>query len=131
MTTTRPTQHNAGIIGRTLRLMLGMLLGWMTYTVMRFEDTAFNLRILAAFGGVTTFYAILHFVISRYGAGLHRWFGAALAVAPVVLLFALGGALGRVASVAYIGSSLLLQAIRGDAGCEVMSIPAVLLRRRS
>nr|NIM49147.1 hypothetical protein [Gemmatimonadales bacterium] len=60
-----------------------------------------------------------------------RWFGAVLAVAPVVLLFALGGALGRVASVAYIGSSLLLQAIRGDAGCEVMSIPAVLLRRRS
>ncbi len=121
----------AGIIGRTLRLMLGMLLGWMTFTVMRTEDAAFTVRILAVFAGVTAFYAIVHLLIRRYGAGLNRWLGAALALLPVALLFALGGAVGRVASVAYLGLSLLLQAIRGDGGCEVMAIPALLFGRRT
>jgi hypothetical protein len=132
MTTTSQTARPAaGIIGRALRLMLGMLFVWMTYTVMRSEDAAFNLRVLAAFVGMTVFYGIAHFVVSRYGARLNRWFGAVLAVAPVVLVFALGGPLGRVAAVAYIGMSLLLQAIRGDGGCEVMAIPAMMLGRRT
>jgi len=34
-----------------------------------------------------------------------------------------------VASVAYIGVSLLLQAIRSEGGCEVVSIPGILFRR--
>ncbi|MDH3290448.1 MAG: hypothetical protein OEO20_07895 [Gemmatimonadota bacterium] len=131
MTTSQTGRPSAGIIGRTLRLMLGMLFVWMTYTVMRSEDAAFNLRILIAFAGITVFYGIVHFVVSRYGARLNRWFGAVLAVAPAVLVFALGGSLGRVAAVAYIGVSLLLQAMRGDGGCEVLAIPAMILGRRT
>jgi hypothetical protein len=131
MTTCQPGPRKAGIIGRTLRLMLGLLLAWMTFTVTRFEDVAFNLRIVAVFAGLTTFYTILHLVIGKYGARINRWFGAALAVAPVILVFALGGAVGRLASVAFIGISLLLQAIRGDGGCEVMAIPAVMFGKRT
>jgi len=131
MTQTEASPPAAGIIGRTLRLMLGGLLAWMTFTVMRAEDRAFNLRVLAVFGGVTVFYAIVHVIVSRYGTALNRWLGAALAVAPVVLIFALGGPVGRVATVAYIGVSLLLQAIRGDGGCEVLAIPAIALGRRT
>jgi hypothetical protein len=131
MTQTEASAPPAGIIGRTLRLMLGALLAWMTFTVMRAEDQAFNIRVLAIFAGVTGFYAIVHFIVSRFGAGLNRWLGAIVAVTPVLLVFGLGGPVGRVASVAYIGVSLLLQAIRGDAGCEVLSIPALMLGRRS
>ena len=46
-------------------------------------------------------------------------------------MFVFGGPLGRVASVAYIGISLVLQAIRSDGGCEVMSIPGMLFGRRT
>ena len=119
----------AGIIGRTLRLMLAMLLGWMTYTVMRTEDKSFNLRLLAAFAGMTVFYAIVHLIVRRYGTGLNRWYGALVAVTPVVLAFALGGPLGRVVASAYVGVSLLLQTVRGDGGCEVLAIPAALFGR--
>ena len=111
--------------------MLGLLLGWMTYNVMRFEDTAYNLRIVAVFMGVTAVYGTLHFVISRYGTDLDRWFGAVVAVTPVILLFAFSDAFGQAASVGYVGLSFLLQAVRAHAGCEVMSIPSVVLGRRT
>lgn len=111
--------------------MLGGLLVWMTVTVMRAEDRAFNLRVLAALAGTTVFYGIVHLVVERYGAHLNRWFGALLAVTPVVLVFALGGSVGRAVAVAYVGVSLLLQAVRGDGGCEVLAIPAIVLRRRT
>ncbi len=116
----------AGIIGRTLRLMLGLLLGWMSYTVMRGEASQHNLRTLAVLAGVTVSYTILHVAIRRYGGRLHRWLGSVLALLPVVLVFALGGPLGRLTSVAFIGASLLLQTIRGDAGAVVLAIPALL-----
>jgi hypothetical protein len=111
--------------------MLGMLLVWMTYTVMRSEDADFNLRMLAAVAVMTVLYAVVHFVVGRYGAHLNRWLGAAVAVTPVVFLFALGGPVGRVAAVAYIGVSLSVQAIRGDGGCEVLAIPTLAFGRRT
>ena len=124
-------QHTAGIIGRTLRLMLAILLVWLTYITMRMDDRVFNLRVLAVFVGLIAFYSIVHFTISRYVTGLNPWYGAALAVAPVIIVFAVGGPLGRVASVAFVGVSLLLQAIRGDGGCEVMAMPSMLFGRRT
>ncbi len=131
MTTNQRSEHTARIVGRTLRLALGIALVWMTYAVMRIEDAAFNLRVLAAVAGLTAFYTVMHLVISKYFSGVNRWFGAFLAVAPVILVYVLGGPLGRVASVAYIGVSLLLQGIRSDGGCEVMSIPAILFGKRT
>ena len=131
MNSNQAQQHTAGIIGRTLRLMLAILLLWMTYIAMRMDDRTFNLRVLEVFVGLTVFYAIIHFVISRFVTGLNPWYGAALAVAPVITVFVIGGPLGRVASVAFIGVSLLLQAIRGDGGCEVMAIPSLLFGRRT
>ncbi len=121
----------AGIIGRTLRLMLAGLLLWMTYIAMRLDDQAFNLKVAAVFTGLTAFYAALHFIVNRYLPRLNRWYGAVLAVAPVIVVFAVGGPLGRVASVAFVGASLLLQAVRGDGGCEVMAIPSLLFRKHT
>ncbi len=131
MTTDQHSERTARIVGRTLRLVLGIALVWMTYAVMRTEDAAFNLRVVAAVAGLTAFYTVMHFVISKYVSGLNPWFGAFLAVGPVILVYVLGGPVGRVASVAYIGVSLLLQGIRSDGGCEVMSIPAILFGKRT
>jgi len=129
MSTAPAGKQEAGIIGRTLRLMLAMLLGFMTYTVMHTEDKSFNLRLLAAFGCVTVFYAVLHLLVRRYGTRLNRWYGAVAVLAPLVLAFALGGLLGRAAASAYLGLSFLLQTLRGDGGSEVLAIPAALVRR--
>jgi len=128
---TQPAPCQPGIIGRTLRLMLGVLLGWMTYTVMRTSDAQFNVRVLTVVAGVTGFYVILHFVINRYLTNLHPWYGAVIAVAPVIVAFGFGGPHGRLASVAYVGVSLLLQVLRRDGGCEVLSIPSVVLGTRT
>ncbi len=119
----------AGVIGRTLRLMLGLLLGWMVFTVLRSEDAGFGIRVLAVFAGISFAYVLLHAVINRYGSGLNRWLGGVSALAPIVLLFAIGGSSEQLAAVGFVGLSLLLQTIRADAGCVVMAIPALLSRR--
>ena len=122
-------EQNAGIIGRTLRLMLAMLLGWMTFTAMRFQDTAFNLRVAAVFAALTVCYTVLHLLIIKFAAGRRRWLGALMALAPVVLVFAFGGPLGRLGVAAFLGGSFLLQTVRAQRTCEVMSIPTLLLRK--
>jgi hypothetical protein len=111
--------------------MLGVLFAWMTYNVVRFESSWYNLRILAVFLAVIGVYGTLHFVISRYGTDLDRWLGGVVVVTPVILLFAVSDEFGRVASVGFVGLSLLLQAIRADGGCEVMAIPSLVLGRRT
>ena len=123
--------HAAGIIGRTLRLMAGLLLGWITFTVLQMEQRPFHLPALAGLGGVTLFYLVALFGLDRYGAGLNRWNGSLVALAPLVVLFLLGGSFIRVGCAAYIGLSMLLQTFRADAGCEALSIPTALLRRRT
>ena len=58
MTNNETGRHRTGIIARALRCMLGALLCWMAYTVMRAENTTFNLRVLWVFGGVLIFYLL-------------------------------------------------------------------------
>jgi hypothetical protein len=124
-------EHKARIVGRSLRLLLGIALTWMTYDVMRSDDAAFNLKVAGVFALMAAFYSAMHFAITRYTPTVNSWLGAIVAVAPAALVYALGGPVGRVAAVAYVGISLVLQAIRSDGGCEVMSIPAIFFRRRT
>jgi hypothetical protein len=124
-------EHKAGIVGRTLRLLLGLALSWMTYAVMRSDDAAFNLKVAAVFLLMAAFYSAVHFSITRYMPTVNSWLGAILAVTPAALVYVFGGPVGRVAAITYIGISLVLQAIRSDGGCEVMSIPAIFFRRRT
>jgi hypothetical protein len=126
----RPADRlEAGIIGRTLRLMLAMLLALMTYTVLRTEGKEFSVHLTATLGGVIVAYVGLHLVLRRYGAGLRRWYGALGVLAPLILGFAFGGLLGRAVVSAYLGLAFALQALRGDGGAEALALPAALLRR--
>ena len=90
MTPNQSAEHTARLVGRTLRLLLGIALVWITYSVMRVEDAAFNFRVAALFAGLAAFYTAMHLVINRYFSGVNPWLGAFLAVAPVVLVFVLG-----------------------------------------
>ena len=124
-------EHKTRIVGRTLRLLMGIALTWMTYDVMRTDDAAFNVKVAGVFVLMAVFYSAMHFAITRYTPSVNPWLGAILALTPAAIVYALGGPVGRVAAIAYVGISLLLQAIRGDGGCEVMSIPAIFFRRRT
>lgn len=126
MTGSQPGQHDTGVIARALRLMLGALLCWMTYTVMSAAATPFNLKVLWAFGGVLIFFTFVHIAIVKFIPNLHRWLGAVLVALPVVALFILGSQSDRVAVIAYVGMSLVLLAVKGNSANEILFVPAVL-----
>jgi hypothetical protein len=118
-------------IGRLLRFLMGAsMVALIVPEIARASLTKSAMVggvILALLGG----YTLIHLAVWRFAPELNRWLGALLAVTPAALLFLFGGAIGQIASVGYIGGSLLLDGINGDAGCEVMAVPGMLLNRRT
>ena len=131
MSTNQPGQQKTGIIGRALRLMLGALLCWMTYTVMSAQVTPFNLKVLWIFGGLLIFHLIVHVAIVRFGPDLNRWLGAFFVVLPLLALFVFGGQTGRVAAVGYVGVSLLLLTVKGNSANAALYLPSLLSGRET
>ena len=82
-----------------------------------------NLKIAAAIAGLIIFYTVMHLVIAKYVPHLNRWLGALLAIIPAALLFLLGGGIGQMGSLSYIGGSLFIDSLNGDSGCEVKTSP--------
>ncbi len=118
-------------VGRILRFLLGAIL---VITVWPFFSGASPNRILGAVlvaVGLAVFYAVLHWLVSTYLTKLNRCLGACLAILPVFLVFLFGGGLGQVGALAFLAVSLVLAAVRADAGCEVMSIPSFILGKRT
>ncbi len=118
-------------VGRILRFLLGAFL---VVTVSPFFRNAPSNRILSAVlvvVGLTSLYAVVHWVVSSYLTKLNRWLGALLAILPVFVVFLLGGRLGQVGALSFLAVSLLLAAARADAGCEVMSIPSLVFGQRT
>jgi len=126
LTQSHPKQEKTGVIGRTLRFMLGTLLCWMTYTVASTAPKDLNLTALQMVGGLLIFFVLIHALIMRYRPNLNRWLGALFVAIPLILLFALGGQPGRVASVGYVGIALLLLAVKGNTANEALFIPSLL-----
>lgn len=123
--------HRAPPVGRLLRGLLGV---WLLYVVssVLFRNTGdFAMRVLGIALGLAVLYVLLAFAIRTYAAGLHPWLGAILALVPVCAVYALGGPGGRIGALAFLGPSLVLASLRGDPGCEVMSIPGALARRHT
>ena len=117
--------------GRVLRfLMAGFMIAMVVphYLGASWQS---NLKIVAAIGALTILYTAMHLVISKYIPRLHRWLGAVLAITPAMLLFLLGGGIGQMGAISYIGGSLLIDSINGDSGCEVMALPAIFTGERT
>ncbi len=123
--------RSARPIGRILRFLMA---GYLIATVIpHYLEASWqsNLRIAAAIGALVLLYTGMHLVISKYVPHLNRWLGAVLAVIPAVLFFLLGGGIGQMGSMTYIGSSLFIDSLNGDAGCEVMAIPGLISNERT
>ncbi len=117
-------------IGRFLRLVLG---GYLIIAIAPFfvsAELSAWLQVAAAIVALVFAYTLVHLGVRRWTRRLNPCLGAALALLPIVMLYMLGGTVGRVAAVGYVAVSLLVDFANGDKGCEVMALPALILRRR-
>ena len=118
-------------IGRILRFLLaGFLIAEVAphYLGASWQS---NLKIVAAIGALTILYTAMHMIISKYFPRLNRWLGAVLAITPAVLFLVLGGGIGQMGAMSYIGGSLFIDSINGDSGCEVMALPGIFTGERT
>jgi len=129
--TSKRDPRRARPIGRVLRfLMAGFLIAIVAPNYLA-SSWQFNLKIVAAIGALTILYTAMHLLMSKYVLRLNRWLGAVLAITPAVLFFVLGGVIGQIGAVSYIGGSLFIDSINGDSGCEVMALPGILSGERT
>ncbi|MGH9695530.1 MAG: hypothetical protein ACRD5Z_15370 [Bryobacteraceae bacterium] len=120
-------------VGRILRFVIGFALIAEVIPVYGRVDARFLSGAALLVVGLLVGCSLVHVFVSRHLILISPWLGAALANALLVAVFVGGYAgwllrrgEGQVATITFLGASLLLAALRGDAGCEVMSIPSAL-----
>ena len=117
-------------LSRLLRVVLGLLNVALITPALVATSWNGRLRVAAVLVALIGFYTVVHYVVSRYLGWLHPWWGALIAVAPVVVVFLLGNVY-TAGVMGFIGLSLILIAALGHPGCEVLAFPALLLGRRT
>lgn len=123
--------HRALPVGRTLRLLLGIFVLASVWPFFRHASGGRIFQAVFVALALAALYGLLHWLVSTYLPRLNRWLGAVLAILPLFLVYLLGGGLGQVGALSFLGVSLLLAAIRADGGCEVMSLPALAFGKRT
>jgi len=123
--------RRAGPLGRVLRLLLAGFIGLTVAPHFLSASWQNNLKIAASTAALLIFYTAMHLVIARYAPRVNRWLGALLAIAPATLVFFLGGGIGQMAALSYIGASLLVDSFNADIGCEVMAVPGLFSKQRT
>jgi len=126
-------------IGRALRLIVGAALLVIVFPWYLQAAPAFLLATLALLIFLLVFYSLAHLLVTKILSGVNQWVGALLANAPVIIILILGGGgglifgagEGQLAALTYLGVSLVLAGLRSDAGCEVMTIPGLILGKRT
>lgn len=118
-------------VGRAVRLLLGAFLIYVPASHLIGGPASLTVQVVALALVLVVFYALVHLLISSYIPVVNRWAGALLALTPVLLAFSMGGPAVQYGVVLFLGVSLLLTGIRGDGGCEVMTLPAMVLGKRT
>lgn len=114
-------------VGRALRLLVG---GWLLFVVVTNASGA-GLRpwllVGATFAVLLVLYVGLHVSLTR--RRLNAWIGKLVVLLPVALLYLLGPDPVKLGVLGFFGVSLVVASLRGDPGCEVATLPTLLLRR--
>ncbi len=118
-------------ITRVLRLVVGLAVLLLVLQILRNASAGGIFRVVGATLAFVPFYAVVHHLVATYAPRMNRWIGALVAVAPVALAFFAGPGWVSVGALLFVGVSLLLTAVLGDPGCEVMVIPGLFFRRRT
>ncbi len=117
-------------VGRVLRMVVGvaLVIEATRHLVGEAELTAVTTGVFLSLFAI---YVAVHWVVIRFAGGVNAWLGALIAVTPVVMVYVLSGAPGKLGSVLFVGVSLLFTALRNDAGCEVMTLPGMVFGKRT
>jgi hypothetical protein len=125
-------QNKTHIIGRLLRLILGLFFVTEVYPVYRDVTTEGALIRLGWALALVAFYVLLHLIIVKYFQNINMVLGAILAFGPFLSVFFIGyGGPAATGALTFISVSLIIAAVRSDSGCEVMSIPTVFLGKHT
>lgn len=134
---TSPKQPNgAPPVGRALRILLGVLLiVYVTPIYFRLPSQFFFGSLLLMLGLIVA-YCLVH-IVSRRVAAFGPYLATILVHALLVGLYVagffrmpiLGSGSGQLAAVTFLGISLVIAGVRGVAGCELMAIPDLFLRK--
>jgi hypothetical protein len=127
--------RDVGPVGRMIRLVLGLaIIGAAGWLLIDNDLSAPELAVTGLFLIlITLFYLAMTWLLGRRLLGrISPWTATTLFLTPVVLLGVLPGVPTtlRVAVMVYYGVSLLVIAVIGYGGCEVVGIPMAILRRR-
>ncbi len=137
---------DVGVFGRWSRLAWGVLLlipiAYAVVTSDLLDSGAFYLQAVLYLVGITAAYVLVYWAFGeRFFASANPWVNTAIFVGPaftvgwwpILVAPATGFELPEALILAmgvYIGVSFILQWRIGYGGCEVVSIPIILLRRR-
>ena len=120
------------IIGRILRFCLGLFFVfevWPVYQSVNSEGVIIRLTWAL---GLLLFYIAIHLFIVKYISNLNRMIGAILAFGPLLAVFFIGyGGPAATGALTFLAASLIVASLRADPGCEVMSLPAIILGKHS
>ena len=131
-TTAGTNDRRAKPIGRVLRFVMGA--GLISLLIAQgVLDASANIlwQSSAVFVGLIALYSAIHFIVLRFLSTINSVLGTIIALSPAILIYYIAGDAGQIAVIAYIGSSLLIDAITADLGCEVMAIPGIIFQRRT
>ena len=118
-------------VGRALRFLTGTALTIHAAQHMIAGNTTLNLQAAGIVLGLLLLYTAVYLAIARFVPSINAWLGAVIALAPAILVFVFLDPSLRFSLVLFIGVSLLVTAVRADGGCEVMTLPGVLLGKRT
>lgn len=112
--------------GKLLRFALGIFFVTEVWPV--YMDVTTN-GVLIRLGwalGLMIVYSLLHLFILKFTPKINSIIGAVLAFGPLLAVFFIGyGGPAATGALTYLSVALLTAAVRGDGGCEVMSVPAL------
>ena len=126
-------------VGRTLRILLGVVLIAYVTPVYFKVPVGVAVRSLLLILGLIGAYSLIHIGVSRQIVRFGPCVGAAVAAALLVALYAAGGSrlpilghgTGQLAAATFLGISLVIAGVRASPGCEVMAIPGILFGKHT
>ena len=121
----------ARVVGRSSRLKVGILMTLEGARHLIDPSPGLPARTAGVVLGEIAIYTVLHLVMSRFFLRVNHCASMIVATTAVVLVFVFGGPAGSLGTLIFVGVSLVLAAIRAEGGCEVMTLPGMVLGNRT
>ena len=131
--------RQAPLVGRVLRLLLGLVLIVYVTPVYFQVPVRVAVRVLLLTLGLLGTYSVIHILISRRIIAFGPRVGAIIAIGLLVTLYIAGASVlpilghgkGQLAAATFLGISLVVADVCAAPGCELMAIPGVFFGKHT